>query len=106
MPTIHVTDLDGDEKALSVATGQSLMEALTDEGYPEIEAICGGCCACATCHVLIDEAWFERTGARGDDEEDLVSGLDAFRASNSRLSCQIPLTDELDGLRLTIAEPE
>ncbi len=105
MPTIFITDLDGDEKAINADIGQSLMEVLTAEGYPEIEAICGGCCACATCHVHLDEEWFERVGERGTDEDDLVSGLDAFKP-HSRLSCQIEVTNVLDGLKVTIAEPE
>ncbi|MDE0061818.1 MAG: 2Fe-2S iron-sulfur cluster-binding protein [Gammaproteobacteria bacterium] len=105
MPTVHVTDRDGNAHRLHAAEGSVLMEVLRD-GDMGIEAICGGQCACATCHCLIDPDWFGKTGARGGDEEDLVSCLDAYDAGRSRLTCQLRVSAELDGLSLTVAPEE
>ncbi|MFC6634364.1 2Fe-2S iron-sulfur cluster-binding protein [Microbulbifer taiwanensis] len=105
MPTILVTDLAGESSPVDVDSGQSLMEALRDNGFDDIEAICGGCCSCASCHVYLKGDWFERLGPRGEDEDMLVSSVDAFR-DNSRLSCQIQVTEELEGLQIQIAEQE
>ena len=105
MPTIHVTDRDGSTHRLQAPDGSILMEVLRDEGMG-IEAICGGQCACATCHCLVDADWFGRVGAPGEDELDLVSSLDAFDTGRSRLTCQVQVTDALDGLSLTVAPDE
>lgn len=78
------------------------MEALRDSGFDDIQAICGGCCACATCHVYVDSAFLDRLPAPSGDERELLD-TSTQRLSNSRLSCQIPVTAALDGLRLTIA---
>ena len=77
------------------------MEAIRDKGF-DIEASCGGCCACATCHVYIDEKWKTRVTQLNDDEESMLDLAFDVR-DNSRLSCQIELSDELDGLELEIA---
>ena len=105
MATIHVTDRDGHAHRLQAPAGSILMEVLRDEGMG-IEAICGGQCACATCHCLIAPGWFETAGAPGDDELDLVSSLDAYDAGRSRLTCQLEVSDEFDGLSLTVAPEE
>lgn len=105
MPTILVTDLSGESSSVEVDSGQSLMEALRDNGFDDIEAICGGSCSCASCHVYLQGDWFGRIGPRGADEELLVSSVDAFR-EHSRLSCQIQITDEMDGLEIAIAVQE
>ena len=105
MATIHVTDRDGEQYRLDAATGSILMEVLRDEGMG-IEAICGGQCACATCHCLIEPAWFDTLGKPGEDELDLVSSLDCFEAGRSRLTCQIEVSDSFDGLTLTVAPEE
>ena len=77
------------------------MESRRDNGY-DIEASCGGCCACATCHVYIDEKWTNKLKNMDDDEESMLD--QAFDVkNNSRLSCQIDLTEELDGLEIEIA---
>lgn len=100
---LNVTSADGDDSLLPAETGASLMEALRNVGL--VEAICGGQAACATCHVFIDPEWIERTGTAEEQELDLLdSSLE--RLPNSRLSCQIVATPELDGLRLTVAPPE
>ncbi len=105
MATIHVTDRDGNAHRLQAPDGSILMEVLRDEGMG-IEAICGGQCACATCHCLVDADWFGRVGAPGEDELDLVSCLDAFDTGRSRLTCQVQVSDALDGLSLTVAPEE
>jgi 2Fe-2S ferredoxin len=102
MGTIHVTLRDGTEIDLSAQEGLSVMEILRDGGVDELLALCGGCCSCATCHVQLDPAWVDKTGQMSDDENDLLESSD-HRISTSRLSCQVPFSDALDGLRLRIA---
>lgn len=105
MPTIHITNVDGAKSELDVASGDTLMEVLRDNGYDEIEAICGGVCSCSTCHVYIEGDWMPKLPERSEDEYQLASSTDSFDEEKSRLSCQIALTDEMDGLEITIAEP-
>jgi ferredoxin len=102
MPLIEVTTRDGRTKQLQGQSGRSLMENLRDGGIEEILALCGGCCSCATCHVFVDEEWLGQLPPMSEDEDDLLETSDA-RAANSRLSCQIPLTDALDGIAVTVA---
>jgi ferredoxin, 2Fe-2S len=80
--------------------GFSLMRALRDGGVP-VRAECGGAMACATCHVVVDDSWRTKTGLAGDEESDLLDMSDS-RDARSRLSCQIKLTDALDGLQVTL----
>ena len=82
--------------------GRSVMEALRDSGVGDIQAICGGCCSCATCHVYVDSTFMAQLPAPSADERDLLDTSE-HRRETSRLSCQIPVTAALDGLRLTIA---
>jgi 2Fe-2S ferredoxin len=105
MATIYVTDREGNEHVLEVATGLSIMEPLReiDDG---VEALCGGMCSCATCHVYIDPEWSPRLSERGDDELELLEDTECFKNQESRLSCQIAMTEELDGLRITVAPEE
>lgn len=103
MALIKITNLKGEKSELDAPNGDTLMEALRDNGYDEIEAICGGVCSCSTCHVYIDGDWMAKLGDRSEDEYQLVSSTEQFR-ENSRLSCQITVTDEMDGLEITIAE--
>ena len=102
MPTIHVTQRDGSAKEVEAETGKSLMENLRDGGIDEILALCGGNASCATCHVYVEESWLDRLPPVGDDEDDLLDCAD-MRLENSRLSCQIPVSDQLDGMRVTVA---
>lgn len=102
MPRVRVTDLSGRTKEITPEVGETLMEAIRDAGFDDLQAICGGCCSCATCHVYVDEAWLERLPPQSEEEYELVSETESYRP-NSRLSCQIELTDELDGLAVTIA---
>ncbi|MDT7933023.1 MAG: 2Fe-2S iron-sulfur cluster-binding protein [Sphingomonadaceae bacterium] len=102
MPTITVTLRNGEERTVNAQPGLSVMENLRDNGIDEILALCGGCCSCATCHVFVDEAWSAKVGQPGADEADLLDTSD-HRGPASRLSCQIPYTAALDGLRVAVA---
>ena len=101
MPKIIITNRDGKKHEIDADPNFTLMEAIRDKGF-DIEASCGGCCACATCHVYIDEKWKTRVTKLNDDEESMLDLAFDVR-DNSRLSCQIDLSDELDGLELEIA---
>ena len=98
---IRVTDQAGQEHELEGLDGWRVMEVIRDWGL-NIKAECGGSCSCATCHVYVDEAWVGKLRDPSADEEDLLfSTLD--KKPTSRLSCQILLNDDLDGLRVTLA---
>ena len=101
---IRVTDRDGTNHEVDGQAGLKLMEVLRDLDYG-VEAICGGMCSCATCHVYVDAGWIDRLTPREDEEDDLLDSLEG-RHANSRLSCQIELGDEHDGLSVTIAPEE
>jgi len=102
MPTINVTTRNGETRAVEATLGNSIMENLRDGGIDEILALCGGCLSCATCHVFVDDQWLDRLPAISEDEDDLLDSSDA-RQANSRLSCQLPLTEELDGIKVRVA---
>ena len=102
MPKLTIVTRDGAERVVEGRTGLSVMEVIRDNGIDELLALCGGCCSCGTCHVHVDEAWLGRLPAMSRDEDDLLDVSD-FREANSRLSCQIRFTGELDGLKVTIA---
>ena len=102
MPTINVTTRNGETRAFEATLGNSIMENLRDGGIDEILALCGGCVSCATCHVFVDDQWLDRLPPLSEDEDDLLDSSDA-RQANSRLSCQLPLTEELDGIKVTVA---
>ena len=105
MPNIIVTNIDGERSEIETQAGDILMEVLSDNDFDEIEGVCGGICSCATCHIYIKPEWSNKLPVKKAEEEDLVSGLDAYQ-DNSRLSCQIVLSDDLHGLELTIAPME
>lgn len=102
MPTLIVVTRDGTEHAVQAEAGQSIMQIIRDSGFDELQALCGGCCSCATCHVYVDPAFAGRLPAAGSDENDLLDGSDE-RKETSRLSCQLTFSDAVDGLRVTIA---
>jgi ferredoxin, 2Fe-2S len=102
MPKLIVKTRSGDEKVIEAPAGTSLMEALRNQGVDEIQAICGGCCSCATCHVYVDADWFAKLAPVSDVENELLD-CSTHRKSNSRLSCQIPFEEALDELRVTVA---
>ena len=97
MAKITYIEHDGTEHALDVKPGLTVMEGAVKNNVPGIDADCGGACACATCHVYVDEAWREKVGGPSPMEEDMLDfGYDV--QPNSRLSCQIKVSDALDGL--------
>ena len=98
MPTITYVLKDGNEKQVASANGKTLMEVAIANNVRGIDAECGGCCSCATCHVYVDEAWADRLPAPDEMECELLDGVAAERAPTSRLSCQIVISDALDGL--------
>ena len=97
MPHVTFVTPQGAETLVEGLVGQSVMELARRAGIAEIVAECGGSCACATCHVYVDPAWQARTGAPGPDEADMLDFVQD-RTPQSRLSCQIRLRPELDGL--------
>ncbi|PCI07058.1 2Fe-2S ferredoxin [bacterium] len=103
MVNILFIEHDGTEHKVEVDAGASLMLAAVNNGVPGIDADCGGSCSCATCHVYIKEDWLGKTGTVEPTEEAMLS-LSSDRKDNSRLSCQITVTDELDGLVVTTPE--
>ncbi len=105
MPTLIVTTREGEERELNGEAGLSVMEVIRDGGIDELLALCGGCCSCATCHVHVDPAFADLLPKMSPDEDDLLEST-ADRDATSRLSCQIPFTEALDGLRVRIAEED
>jgi 2Fe-2S ferredoxin len=105
MPQITVVDQSGAERSVDAPVGRTLMEAIRDNGFDELLALCGGCCSCATCHVHIDPAFADKVPPLGEDENDLLDSSD-HRDDYSRLSCQVPITDALEGMRVTIAQED
>ena len=97
MVKITFIDSDGTARMVEAEVGSTLMETAIKNSVPGIEAECGGACACATCHVYVEEAWREKTGEASPMEEDMLDfGFDV--RPQSRLSCQIKVSDNLDGL--------
>jgi 2Fe-2S ferredoxin len=102
MSSIRVTDRAGAETEVAATAGLTVMEIIRGAGFDELLALCGGCCSCATCHVYVDPAFAQRVAPMGEDENDLLDSSD-HRTPASRLSCQIPFSDDLDGLAVRIA---
>jgi 2Fe-2S ferredoxin len=98
MPTINFILKDGSTRAVDAPAGLSVMEAAIRNNVRGIDAECGGSCSCATCHVYVDDAFLDRLPAPDDMELELLDGVAAERRPGSRLSCQIPLSAELDGI--------
>ena len=105
MPKLIVTTRSGETREVDAAAGLTVMEAIRDNGFDELLALCGGCCSCATCHVHVDPEFAGLLPAMTEDENDLLDSSDD-RDATSRLSCQIPFSDALDGLRVRIAEED
>jgi 2Fe-2S ferredoxin len=103
MPSIKFIEHDGTEHVIETETGISVMNVAIDNMVPGIDADCGGECSCATCHVIVDDAWIDVVGRPGEQEESMLD-LNPDREENSRLSCQIPVTEELDGLVVRLPE--
>jgi 2Fe-2S ferredoxin len=102
MPTLIVVNREGQEKAIEAPAGRSVMEVIRERGFDELLALCGGACSCATCQVYVDPAFDDKLPAITADESDLLDSSD-HRTAASRLSCQLIMSDALDGLRVIIA---
>ena len=100
MPKITFIDAAGESRSVDAQVGATVMETALRNSIPGIEAECGGACACATCHVYVAPEWTEKTGKASSMEEDMLDFAFEVRP-NSRLSCQIKVSDELDGLVVT-----
>jgi len=102
MPKLTVTTREGERRSIESAANLSVMEALRNAGLDELLALCGGVCSCATCHVYVDPEYAGMIPPLSVDEDELLDSS-SHRTSQSRLSCQIRLTDALSGLQVTIA---
>ena len=105
MAKITYIEFGGTEHAVDVRNGLSVMEGAIKNNVPGIDADCGGACACATCHVYVDEAWRDKTGSMSAMEESMLDFAEQVEP-NSRLSCQIKVTDALDGLIVRMPESQ
>jgi len=105
MVQITFTDSEGTARTVDAEIGSTVMETAIKNDIPGIEAECGGACACATCHVYVDAAWRERTGAPSEMEEDMLDFAFEVRPE-SRLSCQIRVSEDLDGLIVRVPEKQ
>ncbi len=105
MITLKVRDRADADHAIETSADGTLMEAIRDAGIADDFALCGGNCSCATCHVVIDPAFMQKLDAASSDEEELLEGS-SERQKSSRLSCQVALTGELDGMQLHIAQAD
>ena len=105
MPKLIVVTRDGTEHEAEIAGGQSVMEAIRHAGFDELQAVCGGGLSCATCHVHVDPAFVDRLPPLSEDETDLLESSE-HRNACSRLSCQIPFSEAVDGLRVVIAKED
>ena len=103
MPTITYIEFDGTEHVIAGEKGSTVMRTALDNGVPGIDADCGGECSCATCHVIVADDWMEVVGQPHDMEESMLD-LNPEREPNSRLSCQIDVTDAIDGLVVRLPE--
>ena len=101
MSKIFVNNREGSVHELQAEEGLTLMEIIRDAGL-DIEAACGGCCACATCHIYVDKDWIEKLPKIKDEEESMLDQA-FYVTSESRLGCQIEYNDDFNGIRLTLA---
>ena len=105
MPKITYIEHNGTEHVVDAQVGMTVMEVAVKNMVPGIDADCGGACACATCHVYVDENWVETTGSAEEMEEDMLDFAFDVR-ENSRLSCQLKVTDEFDGLVVNVPDKQ
>lgn len=105
MALIKYVEFDGTVREVEVKNGSSVMQGAVDHMVEGIVGECGGCCSCSTCHCMIDEAWAEQVGPPNEDESELLEFAGKSQP-NSRLSCQIEVTDALDGLVVHLPESQ
>jgi 2Fe-2S ferredoxin len=104
VPEVRYVLWDGTTRSVQVPEGTSVMRGAIDHNLPGVDAECGGCLSCATCHVYVDDRFFPLLAPASDDELELLAGVAAERRPQSRLSCQIPMTAALDGLIVRMPE--
>lgn len=104
MPKLIVVRPTGEETVIEAKPGQSAMQAMTQNGIHELVSYCGGACSCGGCMIKIDPAYISRLPAASNQEQDFLASMEA--GSNTRLSCQIPMTDALEGMRVTVVPSE
>jgi 2Fe-2S ferredoxin len=105
MPKVTFIASDGTTTEVDAKVGDSLMQAAVNNMVDGVVAECGGCLSCATCHVYVDDAWTAKVGPAGSDEKDMLQ-LAVDPNDSSRLSCQVSITDDLDGLVVRIPEAQ
>lgn len=103
MTRITYIEHNGTEHVIDASNGDTVMDAAIKNLVPGIDADCGGACSCGTCHVFVDEQWIQAVGEPGEFEEPMLD-INPERGANSRLSCQIDISDELDGLVVRLPE--
>ncbi len=106
MPKITYIEHNGTEHVVEVANGLTVMEGARDNNIPGIEADCGGACACSTCHVYVDPSWVEKLPQKDDMEEDMLDFAFEPDPERSRLTCQLKVSDALDGLIVQMPEKQ
>lgn len=106
MAKITYVEHSGKQHVVEVANGMTVMEGARDNNIPGIEADCGGACACSTCHVYVDPAWVEKLPAKDAMEEDMLDFAWEPDTARSRLTCQVKVTDDLDGLIVYMPEKQ
>ena len=106
MAKITYIEFNGKTHVVDVASGMTVMEGARDNNIPGIEADCGGACACSTCHVYVDESWVEKLPPRDDMEQDMLDFAWKPDAARSRLTCQLKVSDALDGLVVNMPEKQ
>ena len=102
MPTLHVTDRNGEQQTLESPEGHSVMQVIRDSGFGDIAALCAGGCSCSTCHVYVDPEFIDRIPPMESEENELLD-ITGCRRENSRLSCQVRFGEALNGLKVTVA---
>jgi len=106
MAKITYVEFNGTQHVVDVANGLTVMEGARDNNIPGIEADCGGACACSTCHVYVDPAWVDKLPAKDDMEEDMLDFAFQPDSQRSRLTCQLKVSDALDGLVVHMPEKQ
>ncbi|QIB64898.1 2Fe-2S iron-sulfur cluster-binding protein [Kineobactrum salinum] len=102
MPSITISTRENEQHIVESENDMSLMEVIREAGIDEVAAICGGCCSCATCHVYIEPGFMQNLPKISEDEDALLDST-SHRNENSRLSCQVTISDDLNGMRVVIA---
>ena len=105
MTKITFIEHDGTEHVVDASNGGSVMEAAVSNNIPGIDADCGGACACATCHVYVEDAFMAKVGTANDMEQSMLDFAEEVKA-NSRLSCQITVSDALEGMKISMPESQ